>query len=117
VLDDLGMTIVDARVVPLSNEYSLDTFIFMEQDKRLEIDEARLNKIRRSLTRVLTAKGDDVAQVSRAASRQARMFTTETIVEFSDNPADGKTVLDLVAADRPGLLSKIGQVFMEQGIA
>jgi [protein-PII] uridylyltransferase len=116
VLDDLGMTIVDARVVPLSNEYSLDTFIFMEQDKRLEIDEARLNKIRRSLTRVLTAKGDDVAQVSRAASRQARMFTTETIVEFSDNPADGKTVLDLVAADRPGLLSKIGQVFMEQGI-
>jgi [protein-PII] uridylyltransferase len=116
VLDDLGMTIVDARIMPLRNDYSLDTFIFMEQDKRLEIDEARLNKIRRSLTRVLTAKGADVAHVTRAASRQSRMFATETVVEFSDNPADGKTVLDLVAADRPGLLSKIGQVFMEQGI-
>jgi [protein-PII] uridylyltransferase len=116
VLDDLGMTIVDARIMPLRNDYSLDTFIFMEQDKRLEIDEARLNKIRRSLTRVLTAKGGDVTQVTRAASRQVRMFTTETVVEFSDNPADGKTVLDLVAADRPGLLSKIGQAFIEQGI-
>jgi [protein-PII] uridylyltransferase len=116
VLDDLGMTIVDARIMPIGNDYSLDTFIFMEQDKRMEIDEARLNKIRRSLTRVLTEKGDDVAQVTRAASRQVRMFTTETVVDFSDNPADGKTVLDLVAADRPGLLSKIGQVFIEQGI-
>ena len=116
VLDDLGMTIVDARIMPIRNDYSLDTFIFMEQDKRMEIDTARLNKIRRSLTRVLTVKDDEVAQVTRAASRQVRMFTTETVVEFSDNPADGKTVLDLVAADRPGLLSKIGQVFIEQGI-
>jgi [protein-PII] uridylyltransferase len=116
VLDELGMTIVDARIMPIENGYSLDTFIFMELDKRMEIDASRLNKIRRSLTRVLTASEQKVVKVTRAVTRQARMFQTATIVEFNDKPADGKTVMEIVAADRPGLLSKIGQTFLGQEI-
>ena len=116
VLDELGMTIVDSRVIPLENGYSLDTFIFMELDKNIEIDEARLNKIRRSLTRVLTASDDDVGKVTRTIPRQARMFKTETSVDFSYDAADDRTVMELWAADRPGLLSKVGQVFAAQGV-
>jgi [protein-PII] uridylyltransferase len=116
VLDELGMTIVDARIMPIENGYSLDTFIFMELDKRMEIDEARLNKIRRSLTRVLTASEENIASVTRAASRQVRVFKTTTSVAFSKNPADGQTVMELVAADRPGLLSKVGKMFLQQEI-
>jgi [protein-PII] uridylyltransferase len=116
VLDELGTTIVDARVMPLENGYSLDTFIFMELDKRMDIDASRIAKIRRSLTRVLTAGDDSVAKVTRAAPRQVRMFTTATSVEFSDNPANSNTVMDLVVGDRPGLLSKIGQVLIDQGL-
>ena len=115
-LDELGMTIVDARIVPTANNYSLDTFIFMELDKRMEIDEARMSKIRRALTRVLTAREDNVARVTRAAPRQVRMFTTKTIVEFGENTPDGSTVLELVAADRPGLLSKVGKAFISRGV-
>jgi [protein-PII] uridylyltransferase len=116
VLDELGMTIVDSRVIPLENGYSLDTFIFMELDKNIEIDDARLNKIRRSLTRVLTASDDDVGKVTRTIPRQARMFKTETSVDFSYDAADDRTVMELWAADRPGLLSKVGQVFAAQGV-
>jgi [protein-PII] uridylyltransferase len=115
-LDELGMTIVDARIMPIANDYSLDTFIFMELDQRTEIDEARMSKIRRSLTRVLTAREDNVARVTRAPTRQARMFTTATNVEFGDNTQDGSTVMELVAADRPGLLSKVGKAFISQGV-
>ena len=74
VLDELGMTIVDARVMSIENGYSLDTFIFMELDKRMEVDESRLSKIRRSLTRVLTASDENIVKVTRAAPRQVRMF-------------------------------------------
>jgi len=116
VLDELGMTIVDARVVPIENGYSLDTFIFMELDKRMEIDESRLNKIRRSLTRVLTAGEENIVKVTRAAPRQVRMFKTATGVAFSAKPVGGQTVMEIVAADRPGLLSKIGQTFLDQKI-
>jgi len=115
-LDELGMTIVDARIVPLQNHYSLDTFIFMELDKTIEIDDARMNKIRRSLTRVLATRDDDVGKVTRTVPRQARMFTTKTGVDFSHDPVDNRTVMELVAADRPGLLSLVGQAFVRHGV-
>jgi len=115
-LDELGMTIVDARIVPIAGNYSLDSYVFMELDKRIEIDDARITKIRRALTRILTADDDKVARVTRAAPRQARMFNTKTSVEFDDNTRNGRTVMELVTADRPGLLSKVGQVFMARGV-
>jgi len=116
VLDELGMTIMDARIVPLEKDHSIDTFVFMELDDRVEIDESRMSKIRRSLTRVLTAYDDNVARVTRSVPRQARMFKTRTSVEFSPGTSSNNTVLELVAADRPGLLSMVGQVFIEQGV-
>ena len=115
VLDELGVTIVDARIVPLENDYSLDTFIFMELDKNIDIDGARINKIRRSLTRVLSSSDDEIGMVTRGVPRQARMFTTKTSVDFSPESADDRTVMELTAADRPGLLSKVGQAFARQG--
>lgn len=116
VLDELGLTIMDARIVPLDNGKSIDTYVFMESDKRVEIDEARINKIRRVLTRILTASDEIVTKVTRAVTRQARMFTTPTRVDFGPSTSDGQTVFELVTADRPGLLSHVGQVFIEQGI-
>jgi len=116
VLDEMGMTIVDARIVPIANGYSIDTYIFMELDKRMEIDQARLNRIHRALSRILTAAHDHTAKVTRSAPRRMRMFNTNTSVQFSDDVTHDRTVMDLVAADRPGLLSKVGQVFIELGI-
>ena len=116
VLDELGMTIIDARIVPLDKRRSIVTLVFMEQDSRVDSDEARINKVRRSLTRILTAPSDKVLSVTRKLPRQARMFTTRTTVDFGRSTANDQTVLELRAADRPGLLSTIGQVFIEQGI-
>ena len=115
-LGELGMTIVDARIVPLHNDYSLDTYIFMEFDKRVHVDDSRISKIRRTLTRVLTAPDEQLAAVTRPAPRQVRMFTTKKVISFSKDKANQRTVMELVAGDRPGLLSDIGRVFVELGI-
>jgi [protein-PII] uridylyltransferase len=116
VLDELGMTIIDARIVPLDKNRSIVTLVFMELDSRVDSDDARINKVRRSLTRILTAPSDKVLSVTRTMPRQARMFTTKTTVDFGRSTSNDQTVLELRAADRPGLLSVIGQVFIEQGI-
>ena len=116
VLDELGMTIMDARIVPLDHGRNIVTLVFAEQDSRVESDEARINKVRRVLTRILTAPSDKVLSVTRTLPRQARMFTTKTTVDFAETTSHDQTVLELQAADRPGLLSIIGQVFIEQGI-
>ncbi|MEJ2299027.1 MAG: [protein-PII] uridylyltransferase [Woeseiaceae bacterium] len=116
VLDELGMTIVDARIVSLDNNHSIVTLVFMEQDPRVESDEARINKVRRALTRILTAPSEKIVDVTRTVPRQARMFTTTAAVDFDETASGDQTVLELQAADRPGLLSKIGEVFIEHGI-
>lgn len=116
VLDELGMTIMDARIIPLDNGYSIDSYVFMELDERVDIDEARISKIRRLLTRVLTAHDDTEVTVTRSLPRKARMFTTRTSVEFSPGSSSDNTVLEIVTADRPGLLSEIGRVFIEREV-
>lgn len=116
VVDELGMTIVDARIVPLQNSYSMDSFIFMELDKRNDIDDARLQKIRNALSKVLRARDNDLITVTRSVPRQMRMFNTKTSVDFTASPSRQRTVMELVAADRPGLLSKVGLSFIKHGV-
>lgn len=116
LLDELGMTIVDVRIVPLANDFSIDTYIFMELDHRTDVDTARLSKIRRALTRVLASSDDDTTTVTRPAPRQVRMFDTKTIVSFDRDITNGRTVMELVTGDRPGLLSTVGRIFIEFGI-
>jgi len=113
VLDELGLTIVDARIVPIANGYSIDTYVVMELDSRIDIDNARLAKIRRSLARVLTTADDNAVRVTRTMSRQARVFSTKPSVTFGEDTARRRTVMELDVSDRPGLMSIVGQVFIE----
>lgn len=116
LLDELGMTIMDARIVPLENGYSIDTYIFMEQDKRVETDESRVKKVRAALSRILSASDESLVKVTRPKTRQARMFETPTRASFSLSLSGNETVLELVTGDRPGLLSDIADVFIRHGI-
>ncbi|MDX1499139.1 MAG: [protein-PII] uridylyltransferase, partial [Woeseiaceae bacterium] len=115
VLDELGMTIMDARVMPIADDRSLDSFIFMELDKRIEVDESRLERIRQALAGILDAP-DDVVRVTRTAPRRVRMFKTPTTVDFGADTPDGRSVMEIVAADRPGLLSKVGKTLMAERV-
>ncbi|MGI9204000.1 MAG: [protein-PII] uridylyltransferase [Woeseiaceae bacterium] len=112
-LDELRMTIVDVRIVPLANDFSLDSYVFLELDQRTEVDEARLARIRRSLARVLTSADQESAIVTHPAPRQVRMFATKTVISFAQDTANRRTVMELVTGDRPGLLSLVGRVFVE----
>ncbi len=44
------------------------------------------------------------------------MFTTPTQVAFSEDPVNGRTVIEIIAGDRPGLLSQVAKVFMTEGV-
>jgi len=57
LLAELGMTIVDVRIVPLANGFSLDTYIFMELDTRTEVDDARLARICNALAEIVAENG------------------------------------------------------------
>jgi [protein-PII] uridylyltransferase len=45
------------------------------------------------------------------------MFSTPTQVNFSLDSRNGRTILELIAADRPGLLSEVGKVFKAEHVS
>jgi len=54
--------------------------------------------------------------VTRRAPRQVRMFSTPTQITFTDDAVHPRTILEIIAGDRPGLLSEVGRVFQAERI-
>ena len=74
VLDQLGLTIVDARITPTGDGFSLDIYHVLEDDGAPITDDDRQTEIERALWRSVQLSDDAPFAVSRRAPRQARMF-------------------------------------------
>jgi [protein-PII] uridylyltransferase len=116
VLDQLGLNIVDARITPVGNDYSLDTYHVLEEDGTLISDAERRAEIEQSLWASLHKSRDAPLAVSRRAPRQLRVFRTTTQIAINVDERNARSVLELVAGDRPGLLCDIGKVLWEENV-
>jgi [protein-PII] uridylyltransferase len=117
VLDQMGLNVVDARLITSSNGFSLETYVVLEDNGAVIADAARIREIEQGLWRNLQQPEDAPATVTRRAPRQVRMFSTPTQVNFSVDSRNDRTILELIAADRPGLLSEVGKVFRTERVA
>lgn len=109
-LDQLGLTIVDARVVPVGQGFSLDTYLVLEDNGDLITDPERLGEIAALLEREVVRRERAPMTVTRRAPRQVRMFSTPTQIAFSTDTRNRRSVMEIVTGDHPGLLSAIGRV-------
>jgi [protein-PII] uridylyltransferase len=116
VLDQLGLNIVDARVTPAENGYSLDTYHVLEEDGSMIAEPERLGEIEQALWASLQNRDETPLAVLRRAPRQLRVFRTPTQITISSDERNARSVLELVAGDRPGLLCEVGKVFWEERI-
>jgi [protein-PII] uridylyltransferase len=116
VLDQMGLTILDARITPTANGFSVETYLVLEDTGGAITDRTRVHEIEQGLWRSLRDDPKANITVTRRAPRQVRMFATATQIAWSADDRNGRTVLELVAGDRPGLLSEVGKVFMRERI-
>ncbi|HEY2590103.1 MAG TPA: [protein-PII] uridylyltransferase [Steroidobacteraceae bacterium] len=116
VLDQLGLTIVDARITPTGDGFSLDLYHVLEDDGAAITDSDRLEEIERALWRSLQRPDALLPAVSRRAPRQVRMFNTPTQIAVSVDDRNQRSVLELTAGDRPGLLCDIGNVLQAERV-
>jgi [protein-PII] uridylyltransferase len=115
-LDQLGLNIVDARITPTGDGFTLDLYHLLEDDGAPIADNDRLAEIEQALWRSLQGPADAPFAVSRRAPRQARMFHTATLIALSVDERNRRSVLELTAGDRPGLLCEVGQVLMQERV-
>ena len=117
VLDQMGLNVVDARLISSANGFSLETYVVLEDNGAVIADAARIREIEHGLWQNLQQPQDSPLTVTRRAPRQMRMFSTPTQVNFSLDSRNDRTILELIAADRPGLLSEVGKVFKAERVA
>jgi [protein-PII] uridylyltransferase len=117
LLDQLGLNIVDARIMPTIDGFSVDTYHVLEEDGREFTDTRRIRELETKLTRILSNPDDEALKVTRRAARQVRMFSTSTHINFNEDEINHRTVLELIAGDRPGLLCEVGKVLMNENVA
>ena len=117
-LEQLELSVHDARIYNARDGMSLDTFFVLNSDGSPIADEsARLRHIRDQLTRSLAvADFDHAPNIQRLTPRQIKSFPVPTETSMFLDEIKQVTVLEVSSRDRPGLLARIGRIFVEHDV-
>ncbi|MDI1301055.1 MAG: [protein-PII] uridylyltransferase [bacterium] len=115
-LDQLHLTVMDARIITASSRFSLDTYIVLDENGEPLNDDQRLDHIRDTLIRTLSHPDRFPEIVQRRMPRQLKHFDVKTQVTISNDIANQRTIVEVITLDRPGLLARVGRLFMEAGV-
>ena len=110
-LDRSGFAIHQARVLDGPHATIFDTFEVLPADSYASADPAEVEAV---LGEALERPLDKVRTSRRAVPRQLKHFRFAPRIEFGATPDGRRTLLGLVAPDRPGLLSDVAQVLRKQ---
>ncbi len=116
VLDQLGLNILEARITPVGNGFSLDSYHVLEENGGAIEDDERRSEIEQALWSSLQRPEEAPLAVSRRATRQMRVFRTPTQILISVDERNARSVLELTDGDRPGLLCDVGKVLWEERV-
>ncbi len=112
LLDQLGLSVVDARFMTTATNHVFNTFLVLE-DGHAVTSTDRVEEIVATLKKGLTNEAALTQQVTRRESRQLKHFDRPTLVDFSQDLQHKRTNMRLLTPDRPGILSKVGRAFIE----
>ena len=118
-LDQIGLSILDARIMTTNHDYAFDTFnIFqvLEQSGQPVNDAYRIDHICNTLRNNLLHQEIKQHINLQRISRQAKYFPIPTDIQFHSDSVNDQTILEIITTDRQGLLAQIGQVFNQQKI-
>ncbi len=113
ILDRCHLNIVEARISTSTDGYSLDTFMVLDEYNKPVTDPKRMDRIQALLTKY-HRQGQAVPEFSqRHIPLQLQHFQHATKVYFRQDKKRQCTQLIVTAADRPGLLARIGRAFVD----
>ncbi len=112
-LDQLNLSIQDARIMTSNNRNAVDTYIVLDENgDSIGNDPERIQQIKKTLTHALSTPEEYSSVIQRRTPRLLKHFQIPTQVTLSNDPIMKRTVLEVIAADRPGLLARMGEFFM-----
>lgn len=117
-MDQLNLNIQDARIITSTSRFSLDTYIVLDADGgSIGDNPERIRQIKQGLVQALANPDDYPAIIQRRVPRQLKHFAFEPEVTIFNDHSGQHTILELTAPDRPGLLARMGKIFLDFDIS
>ncbi|MDM1758032.1 MULTISPECIES: [protein-PII] uridylyltransferase [unclassified Acinetobacter] len=116
VLDRMNLDVQDARIITATKAFSLDTYVVLDRFGTLLTDPDREETVKEALVKALSQSDKYPGVMQRRIPRQLRHFDIENTVDVSLNEALQQNMVEIATLDHPGLLAKVGGLFMMQGL-
>ncbi|MCP5146319.1 MAG: [protein-PII] uridylyltransferase [Gammaproteobacteria bacterium] len=117
VLDRLGLTIQDARIFTTGGGYAVDTFIVLEAQNNRPVDDPhREIEIANGISAALSTGRMPAERLRMQNIRRLQNFAIPVEVTFTPDISAPRTVMTVVATDRPGFLSIVGRAMQQTGV-
>lgn len=112
-LERLELNVYDARIYDANDGMSLDTFFVLDSsDQPITADGARLERIKEDLSETLDNDAGKVAIPEWHTPRAMKSFAMPTETRIYVDEAKNVSVLEVSTPDRPGLLARLGRIFV-----
>ena len=111
-LEQMGVTIVDARILPSKDKHILGTFIVLDENNTAISDASRITELKKRIRKCLKEPDSELPAPQQHLSRQAKSFQFKTDVQFWDDEKNDRTAMQVITMDRPGLLSRISRALL-----
>ncbi len=115
-VSSFGMDIVKAEAFSNAQGVILDTFVFADPRRTLELNPTEYDRLRQTLEDVTLGRLD-TEQLLRGRTVQNRLKkrTVQPRVHFDPNACDTATLIEIIAEDRPGLLYDLSSAISTAG--
>lgn len=113
-LEQLDLSVQDARLYSSVDGMALDTFFVLDANgQSISGEPDRIKHIVDYLDDMLRQTDEHPDIVQRRTPRQVRYFTEPTETHMRVDPITRMSVLEVATPDRPGLLARIGGIFLD----
>ena len=112
----MNLDVQDARIITAEKAFSLDTYMVLDRLGSLLTDIERKDLVKSTLVQALSRADQYPGLMQRRIPRQLRHFDIENTVDITLNDALQQNMVEISTLDHPGLLAKIGGLFMIQGL-
>ena len=106
------LSIHDAKVITTKTGYTVNTFIILDSRGKALKESYHTQEIAQALTQRLK-QDNDCSAPSQPMRREVKHFKFPLQVSFIKINAKSKTMIEIIALDRPMLLGNIAQVFQQ----
>ena len=112
-LEQVGLTIVDARILLSKDSHIFCSFIVLDENNEYVKDTTRMTELKKRVQHYLQHPDAELPGLQQHISRHAKAFKFKTDIQFWLDENSSRTAMQIGTVDRPGVLSRIARALMD----